>query len=168
MIKNSFLKISAISFACIFIFSSCASLFSKSVYPVHIDSSPSNAKISITDYTGRQVYAGNTPAVVRLKAGAGYLKRAEYQVKISKSGYDDRIILLESQIDGWYFGNLFLGGIVGMLVIDPLTGAMWSIETRTIYENLGKTTVSTEPGLRIIDINDVPEDLKPHMVKVEQ
>ena len=168
MIKNSLLKISAISFAFIFLFSSCASIVSRSRYPVHIDSTPSNATIAITDIKGRQVFSGKTPAVARLKSGAGYFQTAESQVKIMSPGYDDRTIFIESQIDGWYFGNIFLGGVLGMLIIDPISGAMWTIETRFINENLTKSTAANDPGMKILNINDVPDELKAYMVKVEQ
>jgi len=34
-------------------------------------------------------------------------------------------------MNGWYFGNLAIGGILGMLVIDPLTGAMYRMVPRS-------------------------------------
>ena len=39
--------------------------------------------------------------------------------------------MLRATIDGWYWGNLFLGGILGMLAVDPATGAMWALPART-------------------------------------
>jgi len=59
-----------------FLFSSCASIVSKSNYPLSINSSPSKAKVSITDKKGKEVYLGNTPANVKLKAGAGFFSKS--------------------------------------------------------------------------------------------
>ena len=69
------------------LFSSCATIFGKSSYPVSINSNPSGATVSITDKKSKEVYKGQTPATVTLKSGAGYFGKAEYQVKITSSGY---------------------------------------------------------------------------------
>ncbi|MGB4473950.1 MAG: PEGA domain-containing protein, partial [Bacteroidales bacterium] len=130
----------AIMMASVFLFSSCASIVSKSTYPLSINSSPSNAKVSITDKKGKEIYLGNTPATVKLNAGAGFFSKAEYQVKFSSPGYDDKIVPITFKLDGWYFGNLLLGGVLGMLIIDPATGAMWKIETEFLNETLSKST----------------------------
>ena len=135
-----YLKMTAIMMASVFLFSSCASIVSKSTYPLSINSSPSNAKVSITDKKGKEIYLGNTPATVKLKAGAGFFSKAEYQVKFSSPGYDDKIVPITFKLDGWYFGNLLLGGVLGMLIIDPATGAMWKIETEFLNETLSKST----------------------------
>lgn len=166
--KKMYLSLSAIALASVFLFSSCATIFTKSTYPLSINSTPSNAKVSITDKKGKEIYLGNTPATVKLKAGAGFFSKAEYQVKFSSPGYEERIVPITFKLDGWYFGNLLVGGVLGMLIIDPATGAMWKIETDFLNETLGKSTASAslEPELKIMNINDVSEDLKPHLVKV--
>ncbi|MDY0138967.1 MAG: PEGA domain-containing protein [Candidatus Izemoplasmatales bacterium] len=152
--------------ASVFLFSSCASIVSKSTYPLSINSSPSNAKVSITDKKGKEIYLGNTPATVKLKAGAGFFSKAEYQVKFSSPGYDDKIVPINFKLDGWYFGNLLLGGVLGMLIIDPATGAMWKIETEFLNETLSKSTASIAPEMKIMNINEIPENWKNHLVRV--
>lgn len=73
-------------------------------------------------------------------------------------------------MNGWYFGNLLLGGVIGMLIVDPATGAMYRIETDLINETLKKkesvkdTLVVNE--LQVLDIKDVPIDLRGSMVKI--
>lgn len=160
------LKMTAIMMASVFLFSSCASIVSKSTYPLSINSSPSNAKVSITDKKGKEIYLGNTPATVKLKAGAGFFSKAEYQVKFSSPGYDDKIVAINFELDGWYFGNLLLGGVLGMLIIDPATGAMWKIETEFLNETLSKSTASIDPEMKIMNINEIPENWKTHLVRV--
>lgn len=158
---------SVIMMASSFLFSSCASIVSKSTYPLSINSSPSNAKISIPDKKGKEIYLGNTPANVKLKAGAGFFSKAEYQVKFSSPGYDDKIVPVTFKLDGWYFGNLLLGGVLGMLIIDPATGAMWKIETDFLNETLSKSTASVNPEMKIMTINEIPDSWKNHLVRVK-
>jgi len=161
-----YLKMTAIMMASVFLFSSCASIVSKSIYPVSISSNPIGARISITDKFGKEIYLGNTPATVRLKAGAGYFSRAEYQVKFSSPGYDDKIVPITFKLDGWYFGNIIFGGLIGILIVDPATGAMWKLETEFLNETLSKSTASIAPEMKIMNINEIPENWKNHLVRV--
>lgn len=164
--NKMYLKMAVIMMASVFLFSSCASIVSKSTYPLSINSSPSNAKVSITDKKGKEIYLGNTPANVKLKAGAGFFSKAEYQVKFTSPGYDNKIVPITFKLDGWYFGNLLLGGFLGMLIIDPATGAMWKIETEFLNETLSKSTASTDPEMKIMNINEIPENWKTHLVRM--
>lgn len=168
MFKFSIVKVLAGALAAVFLFSSCASIVSRSKYPLTIASSPSGANVTITDLNGLQVVQGKTPMNVRLKSGAGFFKKAEYQINISMDGYDDKILFIQSDLDGWYFGNIVLGGILGMLIIDPITGAMWKIDTRFINENLikARSTSAVESELKILNIEDVPEEWKSHLVRI--
>ena len=55
-----------------------------------------------------------------------------------------------------------------MLIIDPATGAMLKIKDPVVDETLIKKTeaTTTAPGLRIIDIKDVANDMKANLVRV--
>ena len=33
-------------------------------------------------------------------------------------------------MDGWYIGNILFGGLIGMLIVDPATGAMYNLPDR--------------------------------------
>ena len=165
MIKAMYLRITVILMTVVFLFSSCATIVSKSTYPLSINCNP-NATISITDKNGREIFLGNTPATVRLKAGAGFFSKAEYQVRFSSSGYDTKIVPVTFKLDGWYFGNILFGGVIGMLIVDPATGAMWKIETEFLNETLSKSIASTVPEMQILNINDIPKDWEPHLVKL--
>ncbi len=161
-----YLKMTAIIMASVFLFSSCASIVSKSTYPLSINSSPFNARVSITDKKGKEIYLGNTPATVKLKAGAGFFSKAEYQVKLSSPGYYDKIVPITFKLDGWYFGNIIFGGLIGFLIVDPATGAMWKIETKFLNETLSKLTASIDPEMKIMNNNEIPENWKSHLVRV--
>lgn len=164
--KKSILNITSIFLSAVFLLSSCASIVSKSTYPLSVSSDPSNAKLSITNKKGKEIYLGQTPAVVQLKSGDGFFTKAEYQVKFSLNGYEDKIVPVTFKLDGWYWGNLLFGGLIGMLIVDPATGAMFKIETDFLNEVLLKSTASNEPSLKIMNINEIPENWKPHLVKV--
>jgi len=149
----------------IFLFSSCASIVSKSSYPISINSTPSGAKIVITDKKGIEVYTGTTPATVKLEAGSGFFQKARYQVRFTKEGYDTKTVPVIFKLDGWYFGNLLIGGVIGMLIVDPATGAMYKLDTDFLNETLSKSTASIhKKELKIYNINEIPADWATHLV----
>lgn len=106
------------------VFSNCATIVSKSSYPVSIQTNPAGAQVSITDKKGKEIYKGTSPSVVKLKAGAGFFSRAEYQVKLTTANHAEKVIPVTFKLNGWYFGNIIFGGLIGMLVVDPASGAM--------------------------------------------
>lgn len=110
--------------------SGCASMFSEKTYPVQVTSEPSRASIEIKDEDGNVVYNGSTPATVKLAASAGYFDGERYTVTFRKPGFDDEQFVIESGVDGWYWGNILLGGVLGMLIIDPATGAMFDLPSK--------------------------------------
>jgi hypothetical protein len=141
----------------------CATLFSQSTYPVSITSNPEKAKITITNMQNVVIYQGVAPAVVNLTAGDGFFKAASYIVTFSKPGYDDSIYNLKSNLDGWFWGNLLLGGVVGMLIVDPATGAMWKLDPHVSVNMIPQNSVSS---LSIMDINEIPQKWKEHLIKI--
>tara|TARA_R100000687_G_scaffold83430_1_gene86103 strand:+ start:724 stop:1482 length:759 start_codon:yes stop_codon:yes gene_type:complete len=107
--------------------SGCASILSDNQYSVSLVSSPPGAAYTLKNGEGYVIQKGHTPDIVSLRSSAGYFKRAKYTLNMSKDGYADNETVLKGGIDGWYFGNLLLGGALGMLFVDPVTGSMWSL-----------------------------------------
>ncbi|MGR9116345.1 MAG: hypothetical protein ACU85E_11310 [Gammaproteobacteria bacterium] len=107
--------------------SACASIVSHSSWPVVIRSIPDRAKFTIINDKGVTVHSGMTPASVTLNGGAGYFDGATYHLKCSREGYKDTYSIIDSTVNGWYWGNILFGGIIGLLIIDPATGAMWKM-----------------------------------------
>jgi hypothetical protein len=101
----------------------CASVFSNSAFPVYIETTPEKTAFVINNRNGVEVSHGETPATIMLESGAGYFKGAAYTIHFSKPGYEDVYYGLFSRINGWYYTNI---NIVGLL-IDPATGAMWTL-----------------------------------------
>jgi hypothetical protein len=56
----------------------------------------------------------------------------KYGVKYSKEGYYPTAVTINNVFNPWYLGNLCLGGLIGMLVVGPLTGSMFMIENNKI------------------------------------
>ncbi|WP_320814426.1 PEGA domain-containing protein [Flavobacterium sp.] len=162
-------KITSLGLAISFLLlSSCASIVSKSNYPISINSSPSEAKILITNKKGVEVYSGNTPATLELKSGSGFFGKAQYQVKFTKDGYESKTVPVYFKLDGWYFGNILLGGLIGMLIIDPATGAMYKLDTEFLNETLSRSTVNIEKdGFKVYSINEIPTEWNKHLVTIE-
>jgi len=124
-----------LSLVALLLCSGCASIVSKSQYPVSINSSPAGATVSVKDSHGVEVFRGTTPTVVTLKASTGYFSPASYSLQFEKEGYAPGAASISAGMDGWYIGNIIFGGLIGMLVVDPLTGAMWRLDD-AVYANL--------------------------------
>jgi hypothetical protein len=113
----------------------CASIVSKSQYPVTVKSNPSGAMVTIRNSRGIDVQKVTTPATIVLPACDGYLTPARYTFTYENDGYIPASYLIPAVMDNWYFGNILFGGVIGILVIDPLTGAMWRLDD-TVYGRL--------------------------------
>ena len=144
----------------------CASIVSKSNWPFSVDTNPSGATVVITNKKGTEVYKGRTPAALKLKSGAGFFSKESYTVSFFMDGYESKKVNLECKINGWYFGNILIGGVIGMLIIDPATGAMYKLDNEGITENLSRTVPATSTSLNVLDKNQIPTDWTPHLVKI--
>lgn len=163
------LKLKFLAISSILLLTGCASIVSKSSWPITINSSPSEAKITIKDKKGIEIYTGNTPATLKLKSGAGFFSKARYQVTFEKVGYDKKVVPVEFKLNGWYFGNIIFGGPLGLLIIDPATGAMYKLETEFLSETLTKSVASVDTKeLKLLDINKIPAEWKNHLVLVSK
>ena len=69
---------------------------------------------------------------------------------------------------GWYLvGNFFMGGLIGYLIIDPLTGAMWNLTPKQLSTSLSKETArkqsAQKESLTIVLKQDLDEALFAHL-----
>lgn len=113
---------------------SCASIVSKSSYSVTFDSAPTGADITVRDEKGQIVHSGRAPTAVTLDASDGYFSRGRYEVEATLPGYNPASTQVSAKLDGWYWGNILFGGLIGMLIVDPLTGAMWRLPERHVIQ----------------------------------
>jgi len=114
--------------------SGCASIVNHSPNPVTITSFPDRADFIVVNQKGKTIHSGTTPATITLKPDAGYFRGENYSLKFQKDGFGPQNTPLNANLNGWYWGNLFFGGVIGMLIVDPLTGAMWVMpESKSVY-----------------------------------
>jgi hypothetical protein len=146
-----------LSLGALLMLTSCATIFNRAAQPVKIESTPSGAAFSITNRAGAPVQSGTTPTTLTLPTSSGYFRGESYQITFKKSGSPSTTVTLDAGISGWYFGNLVIGGAIGMLVIDPLSGSMW-----TLPDGIAATLGSSEPtlSLKIIHRSAVPKELE--------
>ncbi len=146
--------------------SGCASIVRGGSQSISINSQPSDASIQVYDMDGKVVDNGKTPYIAKLKTGRGYFSSQDYKVLIDKAGYAQKTIYLSSRVSGWYmFGNLVFGGFIGYLIVDPLTGSMWTLEPTAIDANLGDTISSTngDKVLYVVLKDQIPSELQSKM-----
>lgn len=146
----------------------CASIVSKSSWPFSVQTEPSGAQVSITNKKGIEIFTGRTPTLAKLKSGAGFFAKESYIVLLTMDGYEQKKINVECKLNGWYFGNILLGGVIGMLIVDPATGAMYRLDNDGVYETMtAKTaTSSIKPSLKILDKNQIPASWASRLVKI--
>ena len=94
------------------------------------------ANINLTDtWMLRGLTFPNNQAVV-LDPKRGYFKGQAYRLKFELTGYQPAEVVVRPALSGWYFGNIVFGGLIGMLVVDPITGSMWNLTPDKIEQSL--------------------------------
>jgi len=149
----------------------CASIVSKSDWPVTITSAPSGAMVTVKNNQGIKIHKATTPTTVVLKSSAGYFAAAKYTLSFEKPGYGDSVAFLDARLNPWYMGNLlFFGGdfFIGMLVIDPATGAMWKLDDMVMgslaeSRDVGAVLAPPAEGEKRASINNVATGGKPEI-----
>ena len=89
---------------------------------------------------------------------------------MEKAGYRTSEVQISARIGGWYaFGNLLFGGLIGYLIVDPITGAMWTLTPTEINAVLGSQTalLNNKQGLMIVLKKDIPSDLQEKMIPLQ-
>ena len=161
-------KIALASVVSSMLLSGCASIVSDSSYPVSLQSTPDSASFTVANTDGVVVHSGTTPATVTLKSGAGFFSGATYKITLQKAGHEPTVITVDSTLDGWYFGNILLGGLIGMLIVDPATGAMWKLPEAASAQLSQKISSKVlEPGqLQVVSIDQVPPQMQASLEKL--
>ena len=94
----------------IVLLSSCATIFAGGSPKILIEG---NVNEPVTITTDKQVYNNVTlPAIVEVKRHAIDGKR----IQIDSEHYKFNDIVLQKKLEGWTWGNIFIGGIPGWLI----------------------------------------------------
>ena len=121
------------------ILSGCASIILGTTQKVPVNSTPDGAKVTVYDGNNTVIGGGSTPCSLSLSRGSGFFSSAKYRVVIEKPGYEKREVRITGSVNGWYIaGNLLfgIGSVLGWLIIDPATGAMWSLNPEDVNASL--------------------------------
>lgn len=137
----------ALAFLALISLCGCASIVGgKSRQEVTIDSTPPGALVMIYDKSNTRFEHGTTPFEVRLHRSSGYFSGARYKLVFELAGYQKAESLISSRIDGWYWCNFIIGGPLGLLIIDPATGAMWTLPTKRVEQVLEPLPAPAAPS----------------------
>ncbi|WP_291370384.1 MULTISPECIES: hypothetical protein [unclassified Acinetobacter] len=148
--------------AALMTFTGCASIFSGSTQTLTFKSVPESANITITNKSGEKIHTGSTPATVTLKRGNGFFKPAGYEVAFSKEGFQTKKIQVTASVNGWYIGNIIFGGLLGLLIIDPATGAMYTLspkDVNAVLETQQSAKVKGLQSLTVMLVQDIPTEV---------
>ena len=133
------LLICLVSFA--LVATGCASIMCGSEKTVSIKSNP-GSKFMIKDAKGQVIVEDTAPTNITLKRGRGWFQAGDYNVTFEKPGYEKTTVPINQGLEGgWYgLGNIVFGGLVGWVIVDPMTGAMWDIK------DVNVSLEAVEPG----------------------
>jgi hypothetical protein len=140
----------------------CATIAVGAYQNVTINSVPTQATVTVyQNHSKVPSIQTQTPSVLRLKRGEGYFKSATYHIIVEKDGYMPHEIILEGKANKWYLaGNIFGGGLYGYLLIDPNSGAMWTLSpTAPMYNDF-------QGGLFIDMIGNASPSVRPYLTPV--
>ncbi len=161
--------LSAASVLTVLVTTSCSTIFTQGNKGVKLNSNPDGATVTIRDEDGATIFEGTTPTKAKLRTGEPYFARKSYTLTFSKAGHQDVTTEIGSTISPWYFGNIILGGLVGMLVVDPLTGAVYTLPgEQQVTLPASSRTANHESGatLKIADYRDISESGRRQLVRL--
>jgi len=123
-LKKAIIFLTLVSFA--FTVVGCCTIVSGRNQQLPVISTPSGAKVIVN---GVQQQSPCTLVLDR--------KQPLYQVRVEKEGYEPVEITLRKGVNGWIWGNILFGGIIG-LIIDVCTGSVNKFTPTELEVNLAK------------------------------
>ena len=139
--------------AALFLVIGCASIIHGGTQDVTVSSEPGAARVSVYDRYNHEIWTGTAPCTIPMDRGDGFLKKAHYRIEVAKEGYEPNSVYISSSLDaGWYLvGNFFIGGLVGWLIVDPASGAMWRLKPKEIHTHLDQRSAGLEgEGVKVV------------------
>ena len=162
------ISLAALLGACIAL-SGCATIVHSGPRSIPVASTPAGAKVSIYDRSNTMVSTNTTPFIATLPTKYGYFKSQTYRLVFELPGHKPAELNLDSSVSGWYWGNLLLGGLIGMLIVDPLTGAMYNLTPEKIEQPLTSSqakVIQEGEGLLVILASEATPQELAAMVRV--
>jgi hypothetical protein len=149
--------------------SGCATIVHSGPRSIPVESTPAGAKVSVYDRENTLVMTNTTPFVASLDSKYGYFKGQTYRLVFEMPGYSPAEIKVDASLSGWYFGNLLFGGLIGMLIVDPLTGAMYNLTPEKIEQHLSASQtqlIRNGQGFLVVLASETTSEERAEMVRV--
>jgi hypothetical protein len=149
--------------------SGCATIVHGGPRPITVASTPAGATVTIYDRDNTVVEKKTTPFVAQLPTQYGYFKSQNYRLVFELPAHAPAEVKLQSSVSGWYFGNLVFGGLIGMLIVDPLTGAMYNLSPEKIEQPLSPNqaqVIRNGKGFVVVLASQTTEHERAEMVRV--
>lgn len=149
--KNTLL---IISLFLVLILTSCATIFSGTQQNVKFSSNPSVATVFIDN-----IEVGKTPFEIKLN------RNKEHNIMLKLEGYQTYQTSITKKINGWFWGNILIGGLIGVIV-DASTGAMYKLTPKEINAEMNNGIVFKSYGKDIFIA--ISLDIDPNWEKIGQ
>lgn len=107
-----------------FLIYSCATIMHGTKQDIGISSNPGGAEITVDGQV-----MGKTPSTFELS------RKINHVVKIDLEGYESYSATLTRNTSGWVWGNLVLGGLIG-LGVDYLSGGLYDLTPEQVQAEL--------------------------------
>ena len=147
--------------------SGCATIFSSRETTTQIDSTPSRLAYRIMDVQGTVVSQGITPSSATLDRSPGYFRAGSYTIEVTRKGKVVGKETITASLNNWYFGNILIGGLIGMVIVDPLTGAMYRMPENVTISTIDMTSAATESrSFQIIDLSTLNRQQRSSLVRI--
>ena len=168
--KNSAAIIGALvlSFTALFA-GGCASIVHSGNRSININTEPVGAKATMSKPDGTVVSVQTTPCTFSLDPRRGYFKGQSYTLKLEHTGYKPTEVELHPELSGWYFGNIIFGGLIGLVIVDPLTGSMWNIAPNKIDQPLSSSQaalIREHKGFVVVLVSQITDSERKQMVRI--
>lgn len=150
----------------------CASIVHNGNRSISIATEPPGATASIRKSGGGindVVTVQRTPCTVSLDPKQSYFKGQSYILRLELPGYQTAEVELKAKMSGWYWGNILFGGLIGMLAVDPATGAMWNIAPDKVEHKLAtgqSALINNRTGFLVVLAAELTPGEREHMVRL--
>lgn len=136
----------------------CASIISGTRKGVIVSTEPSNAEVNIDGVLGK------SPVSMEIK------RYGDHVAKATLEGYNECHYKFEKGFNGWFLGNILLGGLIGM-AIDGISGAVVTIDPDEIKMVLSQDAeciiMVRGPEKNFVNVKDLARIKKEYVEKME-
>ena len=148
---------------------SCASIANGTRQTVTLNSEPSSAEIEVFNLKGEEVYRGSTPATVSLNRGSSYFQREVYTLAFRSPDREPMYLEVQGSVNGWYFANFAVAPLIGMLIVDPVTGGMYELPGEVAADVAQHAVIKPADslGIRILSVTDLPSVVRDRITPIQ-